>query len=389
MELARIAEYFNNITNIPTAIVSKAGLEAEYGIRSFKSSLSQFYIRSILNHQTNIPVDVTLTDDQVICGYVVDLKSSKALILGPVMEHPCSRRTAVNILQQIHLSYRYIDELMLYFEKIPNIPLTSFIQNLFFLHYILNDQLPPTEDWYVQVAADLEAKHHTPVPAEKLAHNPREWDRKLESCIEYGKLDELEDFLPHIRAEGRMGITADDSIRSLKNIAISSIALVSRAAARGGMEYEAALTLSDKYIWKIEALDSYDALSQLLIQSFFDFASIVAKIRRLNSDSKLVYSIAGYVKKHLYEPIQVSQIAQDLDYNASYLCRSFKEETGKTLKEYINEVKMEEAKFMLQSTDRAIIDIAMDLGYSSQAYFTTLFKSYSGTTPMSFRENNS
>lgn len=386
MELEKVAEFFNEISNIPIAILGTEGVEIEFGIRSFKPSIAQFYIAPILNERTNMMVDVTIAEDLVICGHVIDLKSRKALLLGPVMEHPCSRKTAINILKRMGLPYKHTDELLYYFDKIPNIALTAFIKSLYFLNYILNDQLPPEENWYSELAEQLERKTHELVQPQKLGHNPREWDRILEACIEYGKLEELEEFMLHIRSQGRMGITANDSIRSFKNVAISSIALISRAAARGGMEYEAALTLSDEYIRRVETLKSFDEINQLLGQSFFEFTSIVAKIRALKSESKLVYSIVGYVRKHLSEPIQVADIASETGHNVSYLCRAFKQETGKTLKAYINEVKLEEGKYLLLATNKATVDIAMELGYSSQAYFTTLFKAYAGETPQAFRE---
>lgn len=386
MKLEKIAEFFSDISNIPATIMSRDGQEMEFGIRSFKPSLAQFYISPILNEQSNQTVDVTLTEDMVICGYVIDMQGRKALILGPVMEHPCSRSTALNMLKHMGLSYKRADELMYYFEKIPSVALTTFIKELYFLNYIINDQLPPAEDWYKELAAKLGKRHTGPVQTEKLSHNPREWDQMLEACIEYGKMEELETFMASIRSHGKMGITANDSIRSFKNVSIASIALISRAAARGGMDYEAALSLSDEYIRKIETLRSFEELNQLLGQAFFEYTGIVARIRRLKSQSKLVYSVVNYVQKHIFEPIQVTEIAEEMGNNVSYLCRNFKQETGKTLKEYINEVKLEEAKFMLRSTEKPIIDIAMELGYSSQAYFATLFKNYTGSTPMNFRE---
>lgn len=387
MQLEQIAIFFHEISSIPTAVLSMDGVDAEYDVRSFQPSIAQFYSAPILHKHTDMIVDVTLSEDQVICGYVIDVKSYRALLLGPVMEYPCTRRTALNILKRMNLSYKRADELLRYFEKIPCMALTVFIRNLFFLNYIINDQSPPEENWYKEMAARLETQHSTPVQTQALVHNPREWDRVLESCIEFGKLEELEDLMGRIRSEGRMGMTANDSIRSFKNVAIASVALVSRAAARGGMEYESALTLSDEYIRRIERCRSFEEVGQVLGQSFFEYTSHVAKIRSLKSESKLVYTVVSYVKKHLPEPIQVSDLADEIGNNVSYLCRTFKQETGKTLKEYINEVKLDEAKYLLLSTDKAIIDIAMELGYSSQAYFATLFKQYTGKTPGEYRDS--
>lgn len=386
MDLVKIAGFYNDVSKIPTTIMGENGVEAEFGIRSFHPNIAQFYIAPILSEQTTMEVDVTVSEDLLICGYVIDIKSSKALLLGPVMEHPCTKKIAFHILKRMKASVKRADEMVHYFEKIPTMALTTFTKNLFFLNYIINDRAPQIEDWNEKLVKKLGREQAIGEKQENVVHNTREWDRKLEACIEYGKVDELIEFMSSIRGEGKMGLTANDSIRSFKNVAISSIAIISRAAARGGMEYEAALSLSDEFIRQVETLSTFDEINHLLGKAFFDYASIVAKVRALNSDSKIVHEISNYVQKHISEPIQVSEIAEALGNNVSYLCRSFKKETGKTLKEYINETKLEEAEYLLLSTSKPIVDIAMALGYSSQAYFTTMFHKYTGSTPMEFRE---
>lgn len=385
MELTKIAELFNGITNIPAAILGEAGIEAEYGIRSFKPNPAEFYARSILNRSTEREVDVTLSEDLVICGFVVEVKHHKALVLGPVMEHPCTRHAALAILKRMELPYKRADELLAYFEKIPNVPLSYFIRSLYFLHYIINDTLPPEEEWYDQTLRRLDQGRRLEVPAVKAVHNPPEWDQELLSCVEFGRVEEMEDCLRRMKTEGRMGITAENSLRSLKNVVISSVTLVSRAAIRGGMEYESALSLSDDFIRKLETLNTYEDVLQLIGECFYEYTGTVAQLRALGRGSKLVSAVFAYIRNHISEPIQVSEMAEALGHNVSYLCRCFKRETGKTLKEYIGEVKLDAAKFLLRSTEKSVVSISMELGYSSQAYFTTQFREYTGETPVAYR----
>jgi AraC-like DNA-binding protein len=69
----------------------------------------------------------------------------------------------------------------------------------------------------------------------------------------------------------------------------------------------------------------------------------------------------------------------------SYLCRHFREETGKTITEYINEVKVDECKQLLITTGMPLSQISEQLGFSSQNYFHTVFKKQTGMTPYEFR----
>ncbi|MDR1641099.1 MAG: helix-turn-helix transcriptional regulator [Clostridiales bacterium] len=65
----------------------------------------------------------------------------------------------------------------------------------------------------------------------------------------------------------------------------------------------------------------------------------------------------------------------------SHIGRQFKAQTGKTVTQYINEVKVAEAKRLLDFDELTVTENAMQLGFSSQSYFQTVFKkitSYAG-----------
>jgi AraC-like DNA-binding protein len=72
--------------------------------------------------------------------------------------------------------------------------------------------------------------------------------------------------------------------------------------------------------------------------------------------------------------------------NCSYLCNHFKKETGKTITEYINELKVRESKRLLKNSKLSLIEISTRLGFSSQSYFHIVFKKHTGITPQEFRK---
>ena len=69
----------------------------------------------------------------------------------------------------------------------------------------------------------------------------------------------------------------------------------------------------------------------------------------------------------------------------SYFSTVFKNAAGLSFKEYLNKVRIEESKILLQNTDFSIIDIAVAVGFEDQSYFSKVFKKYTGTTPKQFR----
>lgn len=84
--------------------------------------------------------------------------------------------------------------------------------------------------------------------------------------------------------------------------------------------------------------------------------------------------------------LSVSQIADAMFMNKTYLCSVFKKETGKTINEYITETRMETAKLLLHQQDIRFYEISGMVGINDPNYFSTLFKKYTGLSPSEYQE---
>ena len=83
----------------------------------------------------------------------------------------------------------------------------------------------------------------------------------------------------------------------------------------------------------------------------------------------------------------LDDILAPFHFNKSYLCRRFRQYTGYTMTEYLNQIRLQQAAFQLQYTDNTILSICNNVGFSSVSYFNKLFKQTYGVTPKSFRKN--
>jgi AraC-like DNA-binding protein len=81
-------------------------------------------------------------------------------------------------------------------------------------------------------------------------------------------------------------------------------------------------------------------------------------------------------------------IARAADTSVRTLQRNLTE-AGITYSQVITQVRYERAQYLLQQTDRQLLDIALELGYTDQANFTRAFKRWTGRSPQAFRENHS
>lgn len=113
----------------------------------------------------------------------------------------------------------------------------------------------------------------------------------------------------------------------------------------------------------------------------------LSEIENKSNYSKIVYEAERYIINHISEPLSVRQIADHVFVSGTYLCFLYKKHTGKTLKQFILDIRMQKAKAMLLDTNMKIGDIAASLSYMNQNYFTRIFTSYYGTTPSAFRNS--
>jgi len=100
-----------------------------------------------------------------------------------------------------------------------------------------------------------------------------------------------------------------------------------------------------------------------------------------------------YVKKAIefldlkYDnPIMVKDVAAEVNVHPSYLYRIFKKHTGKTISEYLSEIRVANAKKLLERTDVPVIDIAGYVGFNSRQYFSSVFKKQTGLSPALYRK---
>lgn len=85
----------------------------------------------------------------------------------------------------------------------------------------------------------------------------------------------------------------------------------------------------------------------------------------------------------------VDYFAKKLTLSAGYLSDLLKHTTGKTTKEYIQLELIEQAKIRLLNSNKAVNEIAYELGFEYPQYFNRIFKAKTGQTPLQFRNLHS
>ncbi len=92
-----------------------------------------------------------------------------------------------------------------------------------------------------------------------------------------------------------------------------------------------------------------------------------------------------YIHTHYMEEINIDQIADAVYVSKFYLCKLFKKNLGLTVVDYINNVRMSEAKKILIESDEPISKVAISVGFADFNYFSRLYKKKWGETPSQTR----
>lgn len=101
-----------------------------------------------------------------------------------------------------------------------------------------------------------------------------------------------------------------------------------------------------------------------------------------------ILPVISFIHNNFTLNLSLEELAAEFNYNSNYLGKIFKNVTKKTIVEYINFIRLEEAKILLATTKKSITTISLDVGFSSPSYFIKLFKNQYSYTPNDYRNAN-
>jgi len=120
---------------------------------------------------------------------------------------------------------------------------------------------------------------------------------------------------------------------------------------------------------------------EYLLNEFKD----IVQSRQNSKKQDEIDKIKNFIISHYDCDVSLSMIAEELNMNPSYVSRFFKEMTGQNITEYVKNIKLEEGKKLLLTTDYSVENIAQMVGYNTTHYFIRHFKGKYGCTPIVYR----
>lgn len=318
------------------------------------------------------------------------------IVLGPAHISERAKQLAFDHINTSLASSRHRDELLEALEQASICPFVEF-SKLISLAYAtvygkpLDDALLTMQDLSkerIGLAKEIHDYQDGQRSLEDAYQQNFDFEQYLMECIREGNLERMKRILGTATYDVAALDAHIDPIRQWKNRFIITLALTVRAAIGGGLNPQVAYILSDLYVERIEDAYREPTILQLYREMLYEFVTRVRELRHTRHYSKLVNDCCNFVNERLRENIRVTDVAAAVGFNAHYVAKKFKDETGQSLKSYIKQAKIAEAKSLLRYSELSIIEISELLSFSSQSFFTASFRQELGITPHKYREQS-
>ena len=223
------------------------------------------------------------------------------------------------------------------------------------------------------------------------------FERELKQLVRQGDREKLRKLiLPKNDAQlasARMNnvyqnrIGGPNPIRAHKNLVLTMNTLFRQAADDAGLPPVYIHSISENIVQKIERADSVESMLDVIEEMIDSYCNSINNVS-LKNHSVNVVKVQRYIVNNIDKKISLADLSELTNLDESYLCRLFKRECHMTINEYIQNQRINEAKWMLESSNNSIIDISHMLGFNTQSYFCSVFKKIVGISPAKYRLNH-
>ena len=108
-------------------------------------------------------------------------------------------------------------------------------------------------------------------------------------------------------------------------------------------------------------------------------------MKELADSDDIIARVEAYIQAHFRENINREDVAAIAYITPNYLSKQFRNKKGMNLREYINQIRIEEAKRLLLTTNLSVSEVAGLSGYENISYFSTVFRKHTGMSPIDWR----
>ena len=134
----------------------------------------------------------------------------------------------------------------------------------------------------------------------------------------------------------------------------------------------------DKIYSFMDLFDWLEEMSRSLIQNILT--------EKQDREEKPIRLAKQFINEHFSEPITLEAVSAHVGFNPAYLSTVFKKSCGQNFLDYLRDVRISNAKYLLQYTSMPIADVSANIGYTDTKYFTRIFREKTKLSPLEYRK---
>lgn len=139
------------------------------------------------------------------------------------------------------------------------------------------------------------------------------------------------------------------------------------------------------YLTEVMGTDNLRELKKWFVDKMVEISTKIENNKSDKSES-LIEKAESFLKNNYMKDISLDDISRYCNISTYYFSKLFKQETGENYVEYLNRIRIEHAKQMMNESDKSIKEICFSVGFSDPNYFSRAFKKYEGISPTEYKE---
>jgi AraC-like DNA-binding protein len=123
----------------------------------------------------------------------------------------------------------------------------------------------------------------------------------------------------------------------------------------------------------------------LLVNHYADHQGTVESFNRKQRAIEQLAPLFAFLEANYKEPVSVAMAAEVLHLSESHFMRLFKQVTGQSFVNYLNQFRIAKAEHLLATTDLSVAEVSQAVGFCDQSYFGLVFRSLIQMTPLQYK----
>jgi two-component system response regulator YesN len=204
---------------------------------------------------------------------------------------------------------------------------------------------------------------------------------RLLDAIKEGKLKTIEEAFENIVSSLKRA-SFNNMMMVITHLTSSIFNLLNIMEKNNTVTFYVEFSQFEKHVQKLETLEEIDTAFRELFQSIME----QMKSNKAQKSKIIVDNAMNYIEQHYTDPqLSASFIADFYQLTPAYLNKLFRMHTTQSIVGSITNIRLEQAKHLLEASDLTIDEIVNQIGWENKKYFFTVFKKQFGATPNDYR----